>query len=140
MLWEPDATIIGGQKLREALASKDPSALDLEAQWRYRIIQAYFEQGILEAWVEVATNGPTGAVSILEQILKDRGIMNEFYGTPTPTMVEKMPTLQTMQEVMITKVIMGDSIDLFDQFVEDWYKLGGNQIAEEVNLWAQNNQ
>jgi putative aldouronate transport system substrate-binding protein len=138
VLWEPNATIIGGQKLREALASKDPSGLDLDAQWRYRIIQAYFEQGILEAWVEVATNGPTGATYILEQILKDRGIMNEFYGTPTLTMAEKLPTLQTMEEVMITKVIMGDSIELFDQFVNDWYRLGGTQIMEEVNQWADN--
>jgi putative aldouronate transport system substrate-binding protein len=138
VLWEPNATIIGGQKLREALASKDPSGLDLDAQWRYRIIQAYFEQGILEAWVEVATNGPTGATYILEQILQDRGIMNEFYGTPTLTMAEKMPTLQTMEEVMVTKVIMGDSIELFDQFVEDWYQLGGTQIVEEVNEWADN--
>jgi putative aldouronate transport system substrate-binding protein len=138
VLWEPNATIIGGQKLREALASKDPSGLDLDAQWRYRIIQAYFEQGVLEAWVEVATNGPTGATYILEQILQDRGIMNEFYGTPTLTMAEKMPTLQTMEEVMITKIIMGDSIELFDQFVEDWYQLGGTQIAEEVNEWADN--
>lgn len=138
VLWEPDATIIGGRKLREALASKDPSGLDLETQWRYRIIQAYFEQGILEAWVEVATNGPTGAVSILEQILEDRGIMNQFYGPPTTSMADKMPTLQTMEEVMITKVIMGDSIELFDEFVEDWYQLGGTQIVEDVNLWAQN--
>jgi putative aldouronate transport system substrate-binding protein len=138
VLWEPDATIIGGRKLREALASKDPSGLDLETQWRYRIIQAYFEQGILEAWVEVATNGPTGAVSILEEILEDRGIMNQFYGTPTPTMAEKMSTLQTMQDVMITKVIMGDSIELFDQFVEDWYQLGGTEIVDEVNDWAEN--
>ncbi|NSW52268.1 MAG: extracellular solute-binding protein [Anaerolineae bacterium] len=139
-LWEPDATLIGGKKLREALASKDPSGLDLDAQWRYRIIQAYFEQGILEAWVEVATNGPNGAVSILEQIAVDRGMMNQFYGVPTPAMAEKMPTLQTMEDVMITKVIMGDSIELFDQFVEDWYQLGGSEIVEEVNTWAEKNQ
>ncbi len=41
---------------------------------------------------------------------------------------------------MITKVIMGDPIDLFDQFVEDWYDLGGTEIVDEVNLWAEKNQ
>jgi putative aldouronate transport system substrate-binding protein len=55
-------------------------------------------------------------------------------------MAEKMPTLQTMEDVMITKVIMGDSIELFDQFVEDWYQLGGSEIVEEVNAWAEKNQ
>jgi putative aldouronate transport system substrate-binding protein len=139
VLWEPNASIDGGRKLREALAKHDPSGLGNEMGWRYRIIQAYFEQGIKEAWVEVATNGPNGAVILLEDVLKDRGMLNRFYGTPTSTMAEKLPTLQTMETEMITKIIMGDSIGLFDQFVEDWYKLGGTKIIEEVNLWAKNN-
>ena len=139
VLWEPNAAIKSGEKLRDALAKHDPSGLDLDTQWRYRIIQAYFEQGILEAWVEVATNGPNGASTILAEIVKDRGMLNRFYGTPTATMAEKLPTLNTMEEVMITKVIMGDSIELFDQFVTDWYKLGGTEIVAEVNLWADEN-
>ncbi len=140
VLWEPNAAIEGGRKLRQALTKHDPSSLNLETQWRYRIIQAYFEQGVKEAWVEVATNGPNGAVVILEQILQDRGMLNAFYGVPTPTMAEKLPTLQTMESEMITKVIMGDSIDRFDQFVKDWYNLGGTNIVEEVNQWAAKNR
>jgi len=140
VMWQPNGTIEGGRKLREALANHDPSGLDLDAQWRYRIIQAYFEQGIKEAWVEVATNGPNGSVPILEGVLGDRGMLNRFYGTPTKTMAEKLPTLRTMETQMITKIIMGDSIDLFDQFLQDWDKVGGTTIAEEVNLWAKNNQ
>lgn len=139
VLWEPNATIESARKLREALAKRDPSGLNLDQQWRYRIIQAYFEQGIKEAWVEVATNGPDGSVPILESILEDRGILNRFYGTPTQSMAERMPTLETMEAEMITKVIMGGSIDLFDQFVENWYKLGGTDIVNEVNYWAENN-
>jgi putative aldouronate transport system substrate-binding protein len=139
VLWEPNATILGGRLLREALAKHDPSALDLEGQWRYRIIQAYFEQGTKEAWVEVATNGPNGAVSILDRITNDLGMLNRFYGTPTPTMAEKLPTLQTMEAEMITKVIMGDSIDKFDKFVQDWYQMGGTDIVTEVNAWAASN-
>lgn len=137
VLWEPNATIEGGRKLRQALASHDPSKLNNDQMWRYRIIQAYFEQGIKEAWVEVATNGPNGAVPILEQILTERGMLNRFYGTPTATMAEKMPTLEAMEAETITKVIMGQPIDLFDRFVENWYQLGGSQIENEVNLWAQ---
>ncbi len=139
VLWEPNAMIDGSKKLREALAKKDPSGLDLDTQWRYRIIQAYFEQGTLEAWVEVATNGPNGAVTILEQVLKDRGQLNRFYGVPTVTMAEKMPTLQPMEEEVITKIIMGEPIAMFDQFVENWYRLGGTEIVNEVNLWAEQN-
>lgn len=139
VLWEPNAAIEGGRKLRDALARRDPSGLNLDMQWRYRIIQAYFEQGIKEAWVEVATNGPDGAIPILESILENGGMLNRFYGPPTPTMAEKLPTLQTMESEMITKVIMGDSIALFDRFVEDWYRLGGTAMIEEVNAWAASN-
>lgn len=139
VLWEPNAMTVGGNKLREALARKDPSGLDLETQWRYRIIQAYFEQGVLEAWVEVATNGPNGATTILEQVLEDRGQLNRFYGVPTATMAEKMPSLQPMEDEVITKVIMGEPIETFDQFVENWYKMGGTEIVREVNLWAERN-
>jgi putative aldouronate transport system substrate-binding protein len=138
VLWEPNATIDGGRKLREALAKRDPSSLNLDQQWRYRIIQAYFEQGVKEAWVEVATNGPNGSVSILESIIEDRGMLNRFYGTPTPTMAEKFATLEAMESEMITKVIMGGSIELFDKFVADWHQLGGTKIESEVNLWAAN--
>jgi len=139
VLWEPNAAIDSGTALRDALASRDPSNLDLDGQWRYRIIQAYYEQGILEAWVEVATNGPGGASTILEQILEGNGLMNRFYGPPTPTMAQVMPTLQSMQDEVIIKIIMGDPISTFDQFVEDWYDLGGAQIVGEVNQWAANN-
>ncbi len=139
VLWEPNATLEGGRKLREALAKGDPSGLNNDASWRYRIIQAYFEQGIKEAWVEVATNGPKGAIPILEKVLEGAGMLNRFYGTPTPTMAEKLPTLQTMESEMITKIIMGDPIELFDKFVEDWYNLGGTAIVDEVNQWSAEN-
>ncbi len=140
VLWEPNAIIDDGGKLREALANRDPSGLNLDAQWRYRIIQAYFEQGILEAWVEVATNGPNGATRILQEIVADRGQLNRFYGVPTPTMAEKMPTLQPMQDEVFTKIIMGESLDSFDEFVATWYRLGGTDIVEEVNRWAEGNR
>ena len=139
VLWEPNAAIKEGNALRDALARHDPSGLDLETMWRYRVIQAYFEQGILEAWVEVATNGPNGSSTILAQVAEDRGLMNRFYGPPTPVMAEKMPTLQSMESEMILKVISGQPIGLFDEFVHNWYELGGTEITNEVNQWSVNN-
>lgn len=139
VLWEPTAGIKTGRQLREALAKRDPTGLNREALWRYRIMQAYFEQGTKEAWVEVATNGPNGSVVILEDVLGDRGLMNRFYGMPTPAMAEKMPTLSTMESEMITKIIMGEPIDQFDRFVETWHQMGGAEITEEVNQWAASN-
>lgn len=134
-IWEPNAMIRGNKVLRDALASRDPSPLNLDEQWRYQIILAYFDQGIKEAWVEVATNGDGGSVSILQEIAEGRGIMNQYYGAPTPVMAEKMATLQTMEDEVITRVIMGAPIEDFDQFVTDWYQMGGQDIIDEVNEW-----
>ncbi|CAK4836517.1 unnamed protein product [Aphanomyces euteiches] len=54
----------------------------------------------------------------------------------TPTMAEKMPTLRKMEDVMLTKIILGEAgVDAFDQYVADWKKLGGDQITEEVNKY-----
>ncbi len=138
-IWEPNAMLRGGRVLRDALARRDPSRLNLDENWRYQIILAYFDQGIKEAWVEVATNGEGGAVSILEWIADGNGIMNQFYGAPTPVMGEKMATLRTLEDEMVTKVIMGDPIERFDQFVADWRRLGGDEITSEVNAWKQAN-
>lgn len=138
-IWEPNAMLRGGKVLREALAKRDPGLLNLDEQWRYQIILAYFDQGIKEAWVEVATNGEGGAVSILETIAAGGGIMNQFYGAPTPVMGDKMATLRTMADEMVTKIIMGDPIERFDQFVADWHRLGGDAITAEVNEWKKQN-
>lgn len=138
-IWEPNAMISGGKLLRDALSKRDPSALSLDGNWRYQIILAYFDQSIKEAWVEVATYGEGGAVSILEKIAEGQGIINQFYGAPTQKMGESMATLRTMEDEMITKIIMGDPIDRFDQFVADWKKLGGDEIVAEVNDWKKRN-
>lgn len=70
--------------------------------------------------------------------IKDSGAVayDEFYGTATKTMKQKQATLKKLTEETFTKIVMGEqSIDTFDKFVEDWKKLGGDSITEEVNQW-----
>ena len=134
-LWEPNGMLRAYENLKEALAKRNPASLNHDEFQRYQIISAYFDQGIKEAWVEVATYGEGGAVSILNQIADNRGMLNQFYGAPTETMSEKMAALHTMEEEMITTIIMGGSLDNFDAFVNEWHKLGGADITKEVNEW-----
>lgn len=62
-------------------------------------------------------------------------MQEKFVGALTPTMVERKTTLEKQQNEMFVKIILGDPIDKFDQFVKDWQKLGGDQITQEVNEW-----
>ncbi|WP_449600779.1 extracellular solute-binding protein [Paenibacillus sp. Marseille-Q9583] len=62
-------------------------------------------------------------------------VYNEFYGLPTPTVVEKGGQLDKLMQESFTKIIMGGSLDDFDKFVDSWKALGGNEIIDEVNEW-----
>lgn len=42
-------------------------------------------------------------------------------------------TLLTMEMETFTKIIMGEPIEAFDKFVEDWNAVGGAQATQEVN-------
>ncbi|OXM86737.1 extracellular solute-binding protein [Paenibacillus rigui] len=80
--------------------------------------------------------GPEGSEGIVDQYDKNNQfLMDKFVGAPTPTMVERKSTLEKLQNETYTKIIMGASVDEFDKFVQDWTKLGGEQITKEVNDW-----
>ncbi|MDG0791489.1 hypothetical protein OMP38_11890 [Cohnella ginsengisoli] len=48
-------------------------------------------------------------------------------------MVERQTTLDKMQNEVFVRIILGAPIGEFDKFVQDWNKLGGEQITREVN-------
>ncbi|MBM7565834.1 extracellular solute-binding protein [Paenibacillus sacheonensis] len=78
--------------------------------------------------------GPEGAEGIVDQYDKDdQFLFDKFEGAPTATMVERQTTLEKMQNEVFVKIILGAPIEEFDKFVQDWDKLGGEQITQEVN-------
>jgi putative aldouronate transport system substrate-binding protein len=88
-------------------------------------------------WVPTIFIGPDSGQAI-HQANYDAGnvLLSEFYGAPTPTMVERMSTLDQMQQEVFTKIIAGTlPLEAFDKFVTDWYALGGEDITAEVNDW-----
>lgn len=65
-------------------------------------------------------------------------VYDEFFGSSTPTMVQRSSTLSKLTEETFFKIIMGElPLDAFDSFKEDWLKLGGQEIIDEVNEWYQ---
>ncbi|GGD48536.1 extracellular solute-binding protein [Paenibacillus nasutitermitis] len=124
-----------------AIDSKDTSALNPEETDNYGKIMAYLEGSNKDplGWAYDKVFGKTGSFVIInEYVNSDRLKMTEFFGAPTPAMVEKESNLQKRELEVFTKIIMGDSIDNFDKFVADWKKLGGDEITAEVNEWAKN--
>lgn len=108
--------------------AQDPSlALTPEAANRWDIIQAGGSGG----WAHLKFL--TEAEPVLNDY--DEYVYEEFVGAPTETMLLMKPNLDKMQYETFVKIIMGDPIENFDKYVEDWYNQGGQQITDEVNAW-----
>ncbi len=120
----------------EALNTNDPSKLSAEEKGYYDKIVDY-RSGNRANWGQDRIFGTPSSFDVIDQYVKDNNYtLDAFYGGTTPTMVEKLSSLQKMEEEVFTKIIMGESIDSFDKFVADWKKLGGDAITKEVNEWA----
>ncbi|RAU94701.1 extracellular solute-binding protein [Paenibacillus sp. YN15] len=120
--------------VQEALDSKDTSKLDAEQKGYYDSI-VKFQNGDTSQWGYARVFGKGGSQSIIDFYdTNNMFIYNEFIAAATPTMIQKQATLDKLVLETFTKIILGESsIDEFDTFVEQWKKLGGEQITKEVN-------
>jgi putative aldouronate transport system substrate-binding protein len=123
------------QNVVKALQNGDTSVLNDEEQGYYDRIKQ-FEGGDRNYYGDARIFGAPGSFDIIQKYVDSNNYLYDgFYGSLTPTMVEKKATLDAMEEEVFTKIIMGDSVDSFDKFVQDWKTLGGDQITKEVNEW-----
>lgn len=118
----------------------DTSILNAEEFQYYEKIEKY-NAGDRSQWGEARIFGSPGSFDIINQYVESKNMIYDgFYGAQTPTMIERNATLESMEEEVFTKIIMGESIDSFDKFVTDWKALGGDQITKEVNEWYAKNK
>jgi len=119
----------------KAMETNDTSILNAEEYGYYDKIQKS-KAGDRNFWGDERIFGTPSSADIIGKYVDSQNLLtNLFYGSSTPTMVEKQATLDAMEDEVFTKIIMGESIDSFDKFVTDWKKLGGDQITKEVNEW-----
>ncbi|MFD0714536.1 extracellular solute-binding protein [Paenibacillus sp. GCM10027626] len=91
-------------------------------------------------WSANAIWGIGGTGSVVDNYLKkNQFLADQFFGSPTPAMVDKAEVMKKLEITTFTKIIQGAPLEEFDTFVEQWYKQGGEQITKEVGEWyAQN--
>ncbi|RXZ81339.1 extracellular solute-binding protein [Paenibacillaceae bacterium] len=95
-----------------------------------------------EAWSSYKWAGQGSGMNMVSNYVRDGlYLIDEYSGPSTPTMTAKKSTLDKMRDEVFTKIIMGQAeVDTFDRFVDDWKKLGGNDITREVNEWYEAKQ
>ena len=122
--------------VREAQKTADASKLNNEQRIAYDNIKAYEAGDLVKGW------GTVKQFEAFDIIKKDnyKNLKNsEFYGAQTSAMVDFGSSLYKLELEVYTKIVMGESpVSAFDAFVADWKKLGGDQMTQEVNDWANN--
>ncbi|SFB08585.1 putative aldouronate transport system substrate-binding protein [Cohnella sp. OV330] len=119
----------------KALEANDPAALNAEEKSYYDKIVSY-RGGDVNFWDSEKMYGPEGSLAVIEGYAKDGAHTDDaFYGAPTQGMTDNNATLGKLQLEAFTRIMMGGSIDEFDQFVSQWNSLGGKAITDEVNAW-----
>lgn len=112
--------------------------LSPEEREEYNYILKY-RDGDLSQWGYASRSDIGGSGSIVNEYIKNNQFMsNQFVGASTPAMVQKNANLAKMELEVFTKIILGEPLDRFDAFVEEWKKLGGEEITAEVNDWYKN--
>lgn len=96
-----------------------------------------YKDGDRNRWSSYAWAGPgdysgEGRVHFYDQ--NDRFLLNGYVGAPTDSMVQYNATLDQLMLESFTKIIMGETdVEAFDTYVDQWLKLGGEKITQEVN-------
>ena len=107
-----------------------------EAKYIKKRMDTYLSGNDYGGWGWLKIYGPTGAFSIIDQYeKKDQLLYESFVGPPTDTMIDKQLILSDLQNETYLNIILGRPINEFAQFVDNWYKLGGDKITDEVNQW-----
>ncbi|MGG3836844.1 extracellular solute-binding protein [Paenibacillus thiaminolyticus] len=119
---------------KEQIDSDNPTSVEVfDAATKYL-------QGDKAMWgMYTSRAAEDGGWGITRQLRDKPYVVNEFYGTATPTMTEKSASLNKMTDEMFTKIIMGSApLSEFEKYAESWKKLGGQDITDEVNEWYAN--
>jgi putative aldouronate transport system substrate-binding protein len=126
----PDKNMKLGYVMREALEKDDPSIIKSpEGQKMWAVIK----EGSMYGWAQQLIT--TQSEFVLGEQYKGNYMFDKFNGAPSESMVTKKPILDKLESEMLTKIIMGESLDTFDKFVTEWKRLGGEEITKEVNEW-----
>jgi len=124
------------RQLEEVRTSGDNSVLQDEARAILRNIEAYETRNDSKGWGWARTYGPSGAFAILDGYERNNQLLYEpFVGAPTETMIDKRTILDNLAHDTFVNIILGHPLDDFDRFVEEWNRLGGDQMTAEVNSW-----
>ena len=128
----PEKNLMLGKNMVDALKANDPGLLETaEGRDEWKVIKAGGGNGW--GWKKMLEESE---YVVLPQYTYQ---YDEFLGVPTPSLLTKKAALDKLETETFVKIIMGQPIDSFDEFVKQWNDQGGKAATEEVNQWFKSN-
>ncbi len=98
-----------------------------------------FLSGDTSTWGWYQIYGPDRIFSVVGKIIdEDRFYDNAFFGPTPESMADYQAIIDKLELETFTAIITGEkAITEWDNFVTQWYNLGGQDITDDVNAWKQ---
>lgn len=122
--------------LGKAIETGDTSSLTVAQKMDYDNAMRYFEDGDVAFYGAAAQSGPEGIGAyneIYKYVDSKNYVLTEMRGAMPESYAQSYGTLSALEDEYFTRIIMGESVDLFDEFVEKWYSSGGQSATDEMN-------
>lgn len=114
--------------------SRDTSSLTPDQLGKYEHVIAWIDNQDPDSLGQYSQVSAEGSYGVMKPFVDNEWyVRTAFKGISTDTMVQKMSSLDAMQNETFTKIIMGEDIAAYDNFVEQWSSLGGADITREMN-------
>lgn len=114
--------------------SRDTSSLTPDQLGKYEHVIDWIDNQDPDSLGQYSQVSAEGSYGVMKPFVDNEWyVRTAFKGISTDTMVQKMSSLDAMQNETFTKIIMGEGIAAYDNFVEQWSSLGGADITREMN-------
>lgn len=128
--------VLDYKALQKALENHDPSELSANSLESYNLAAMYMYDGDASTYGAAAQFGPEGigAYSVLDEYLESGSYMlTEMRGAMPEGYAQSAGILSAIEAEYFTRIIMGEPIELFDEFVQKWNTSGGSDATAEMN-------
>lgn len=136
-LIEPQEERNNWNRFFDAIKAKDKSKLPVGQQADYDKYMKYVETRDPECWGiwNGGNPAPGGAFYTVWQLNKPEDVKNNaFWSMPADDMTSKLKIFKKMAEEEVVKIIAGQApVSDWDNFVQQWNKVGGDDVTKIVN-------
>lgn len=135
------------QAIMAAMESGDTSELSSSQLETYTYLKAYYDaeeagspdfsnEDIVTGISLNTYYGKDSAYAVFKE-LTDEGkiVYNEYNAAPSESMSEYQAILNSQLGECIVKIILGEPVDSYDDFLESWYASGGQEMIDDAQAW-----